>query len=319
MKPFNTGHEELVHDVAYDFYGRRIATCSSDTSVKVFDRNDSTGEWDISDSWKAHDASIIKVCWANPEFGKVLATCSHDSTIKVWEENIREKQNSGKRWKRVATITDHKGPIYDLAFSPSHCGLKLASISTDGQFKIHEALDPNAIGSWTNIFETNTLSSAPSRQLQSSFCLSWGKSRFSKEYVVACALEQSYIYQRQENGKYIQTGQLPAHGSIIRDISWAPSIGRGYQLIATACKDGLVRIFKIEEPLTEGGQLQVSLINQFDDHKGDVWRVSWNLTGTILSSAGDDGRVRLWKSTYNKEFQCVGIVSAEQKHDAIED
>lgn len=28
-------HKDLIHDVAYDFYGKRLATCSSDQSVKV--------------------------------------------------------------------------------------------------------------------------------------------------------------------------------------------------------------------------------------------------------------------------------------------
>ena len=32
------------------------------------------------------------------------------------------------------------------------------------------------------------------------------------------------------------------------------------------------------------------------DHQGaQVWRVAWNITGTILASSGDDGCVRLWK------------------------
>lgn len=28
-------HKDLIHDVAYDFHGRRMATCSSDQCVKV--------------------------------------------------------------------------------------------------------------------------------------------------------------------------------------------------------------------------------------------------------------------------------------------
>lgn len=30
-------HKDLIHDVAYDFYGERLATCSSDQTVKVCD------------------------------------------------------------------------------------------------------------------------------------------------------------------------------------------------------------------------------------------------------------------------------------------
>ena len=33
----------------------------------------------------------------------------------------------------------------------------------------------------------------------------------------------------------------------------------------------------------------------FNDHNSQVWRLSWNVTGTILCSSGDDGFVRLWK------------------------
>ena len=34
-KSITTDHKDLIHDVSYDFYGRRMATCSSDQSVKV--------------------------------------------------------------------------------------------------------------------------------------------------------------------------------------------------------------------------------------------------------------------------------------------
>lgn len=29
-------HKDVIHDVLYDYYGQRIATCSSDQTVKVY-------------------------------------------------------------------------------------------------------------------------------------------------------------------------------------------------------------------------------------------------------------------------------------------
>ena len=33
---FETGHQDQVHDIQWDYYGKRVATCSSDRTVKVF-------------------------------------------------------------------------------------------------------------------------------------------------------------------------------------------------------------------------------------------------------------------------------------------
>lgn len=43
-------------------------------------------------------------------------------------------------------------------------------------------------------------------------------------------------------------------------------------------------------------KLDAQVVAQFDDHDSIVWRVSWNITGTILASSGDDGCVRMFKS-----------------------
>lgn len=34
---FDPGHGDTVHDVQLDYYGRRLATASSDRTIKVFD------------------------------------------------------------------------------------------------------------------------------------------------------------------------------------------------------------------------------------------------------------------------------------------
>ncbi len=35
--------------------------------------------------------------------------------------------------------------------------------------------------------------------------------------------------------------------------------------------------------------------SSLDGHTAPVWRVEWNVAGSVLSSSGDDGRVMLWK------------------------
>lgn len=66
--------------------------------------------------------------------------------------------------------------------------------------------------------------------------------------------------------------------------------------------------FRDEQSLQSGvTKLEIETIAIFDDHNSLVWRVCWNLPGTILSSSGDDGCVRMFKSKWhtNCEFKTV--------------
>ena len=42
------------------------------------------------------------------------------------------------------------------------------------------------------------------------------------------------------------------------------------------------------------------VVGDFVEHRSEVWKVEWNITGTILSSSGDDGNMRLWKCNFRK-------------------
>lgn len=56
--------------------------------------------------------------------------------------------------------------------------------------------------------------------------------------------------------------------------------------------------FFFRKELTSSGgptKFEIHIVAQFDNHNSQVWRVSWNITGTVLASSGDDGCVRLWK------------------------
>ncbi|CCE85615.1 Piso0_005229 [Millerozyma farinosa CBS 7064] len=342
MKAFITGHEELIHDVKYDFYGTHIASCSSDQHIKVFELDASTRTWVLNDSWKAHDSSIVKLSWAHPELSssKILASCSYDRTVKIWQEQVEELHGSGRRWIKLATLAiESFGPIYDVTFAPSHLGLKLGCIGSDGIVRIYESLDPSDQSNWSLSAEVPVLSqTVPTKSLQSTFALEWCPSKFAKsEKFVVLALDQGFIYASTTNSRSNESGSgseygsrvekdkgslnasiryqklcnLPEHNGLIRTVSWAPSMGRDYHYIATGCKDGYVRIFKITE--NSSGELEIETAAKLNDHKSEVWKVTWNSTGTILSSAGSDGKIRLWKCNYLNEWKCMSVIDSGNK------
>lgn len=51
MHQIATGHKDLIHDVAFDFYGKRMATCSTDHTVNVFDLG-AGDQWQLTSSFK---------------------------------------------------------------------------------------------------------------------------------------------------------------------------------------------------------------------------------------------------------------------------
>jgi WD40 repeat protein len=66
----STPHTDIVHDISFDYYGKRFCSCSSDKSIKVWDM-DVDGNWSSFDIHRAHQDSIWRLTWAHPEFGQV--------------------------------------------------------------------------------------------------------------------------------------------------------------------------------------------------------------------------------------------------------
>ena len=48
--------------VMADFYGTRLATCSSDHKIIVFNLDEQNESWIPGASWIAHDSPVLRVC-----------------------------------------------------------------------------------------------------------------------------------------------------------------------------------------------------------------------------------------------------------------
>ncbi|XVF74522.1 hypothetical protein PTKIN_Ptkin13bG0117100 [Pterospermum kingtungense] len=92
-----TGNQDTVHDVAMDFYGKRIATGTERMEPGSFFPARADGGWDASRIDRAHPAGVTSVSWApsmapgalvgSGLLDPVQKLCSEgcDSTVKVWK------------------------------------------------------------------------------------------------------------------------------------------------------------------------------------------------------------------------------------------
>jgi protein transport protein SEC13 len=81
---FDSTHSDQIHCAELDYYGRRVATCSSDRTIKIFDV---AGESHVHlADLRGHEGPVWQVAWAHPKFGSLLASCSFDHRVIIWKE-----------------------------------------------------------------------------------------------------------------------------------------------------------------------------------------------------------------------------------------
>ena len=54
-------------------------------------------------------------------------------------------------------------------------------------------------------------------------------------------------------------------------------------------------------PILLASQEKIETQN-LETNDGDVWRLGWNFTGTVLATSGENGAVSMWKSDFTGTF-----------------
>lgn len=298
----DTGHSDLVHDSQFDYYGRRLATCSSDGLVRVFSIEGEHSQH-VADL-RGHQGPVWQVAWGHPKYGNLLASCSFDHSVIVW------KEVADGSWQ-IIHKTDanlHTGSINGVAWAPFEAGLIFAAASSDGNVSVHSC--NTQTGQW-NVTYVQSENSAPAHPLGVTAvafapALEAGalvSNRSSKQGPVLRLASSGCdnavrLWSCGQDGVWRQEGRpLVGHMDWVRDVQWAPNLGLPRTSLASCSQDGKVLVW-MEEASNPGVWKQALVHDYGKDHL--VSSVSWSATANVLAvsvcGASDvDADVHLYK------------------------
>ncbi|TKA31319.1 hypothetical protein B0A50_02164 [Salinomyces thailandicus] len=269
---YSHGHRDIVLAQDFNLYGTRMATASSDHRVKVWDRNEKTGQWHVTDVWTAHDAEVTDVRWNTPYVGEIIGTIGEDGLLKIWQEDVNEAVNSGRRWKKIAEQVTATGvPYVCLDFKNVGTETYLAVITRDGYLSVSEPEDHDRLSSW-RVMWSDYLCETPLRTEETGFRLSWHKEKLPASSAVLAGLDRKSlslavavgdtvkVFRTDKDRKFYTAAVLGGAKELVRDVHWANGSMRGWDLLATASKDGFLRIYELHTPTASSRSNSNSLI-----------------------------------------------------------
>jgi len=216
---FDSQHQDMIHDAQMDYYGKRLATCSSDRTIKIFNvqKNVQTHVTDLL----GHEGPVWQISWAHPKFGTKLASCSYDRKVIIWSEDRGQ-------WTKSYVYSGHELSINAVAWAPHEFGLLLACASSDGNVSVltHKgANDWHAEKFPAHQGGVNAISWAPAVASSSPNT----KNPIVPSFVSAgCDNEVQVWHHQPESGGWKKGKTLSGHKDWVRDVAWAPNAGLPY-------------------------------------------------------------------------------------------
>jgi len=292
----------MIHDAQFDYYGKRVATCSSDKTIKIHNVSEGNNINAPLADLKGHEGPVWQVAWAHPKFGVVLASCSYDRKVLVW------KETSPNAWEIIYQYSGHELSVNSVAWAPHEYGLVLACASSDGYISV---LTYKESDQWEHVrFAAHTVgvnavswapAAAPSSLLTTNAPAQVGPAPRRLVSGGSDKLVKVWAYS-DVSARWAEEEVLRGHNDWVRDVAWAPSIGLPAQIIASCAQDCTVTIWTQETDNPPASTWVAKPLNKFADV---VWRVSWSVTGNILAVASGDNRVSLWKEGVDGEWKQI--------------
>ncbi len=293
------GHTELVYDAVWSPDGRRIASCSADTTVHVWDASDGSHLF----TYRGHTADVYTVAWS-PD-GRRIASCSKDKTVQVWDASDGS---------HLFTYRGHNDQVITVAWSPD--GTRLASgggnfdgnhgFTSDPTVQIWNAVDGGHVFTYRGHTETvwalawspdgTHIASGGADQLVQVWNASTGHHFFSytghTSVVIGVAWSPDGT-RIASGGSWDNTAQVwnastghhlftyTGHTDAVIGLAWSPDGTR----IVSGSWDNTAQVWNA----TNGGDVFI-----YTGHTNYVLRVAWSPDGKYIASSSFDSTVQIW-------------------------
>lgn len=295
-----TAHDDMIHDSQFDYYSTKLATCSSDRTIKIFDVKDDT--YHNSATLSGHEGPVWQVAWAHPKFGVLLASCSYDGSVMVFRESPQNQ------WNCVYTHKFHDASVNSISWAPHEFGLVLACASSDGRVStLEHRVDTWIVKDFQNdTLGCNSVSWAPFGAFDASGADAEGSSSMR---IVTGSCDNTVRFWRYStaNASWVEEAKKAnPHADWVRDVAWSPTSALPHNVVASCSEDRSVHIWR--EATDSNGAWESVLLKTFD---APVWRVSWSVTGNVLAVSTGDHQVTLWKQSTDEAWVQVSQVEAE--------
>jgi len=268
-----TSHQKTIRDVAWSPCGKFVVLASFDAQVTLWEVK--KGEFEMISVVEGHENEVKSVSWSPS--GKYFASCGRDKNVMIWTM-ITEKDDIDVECSGV--LTNHSQDVKRVVWHP-HEDI-LASSSYDDTIKLYENDMDN--GDWATIASLAGHSSTV-----------WAIDFDSTgNRLASCSDDKTVkIWQRAEDKSWACVCTIGGyHKRAIYDISWNKLNG----LIATACGDNHLRIFKELTPTNELDRNSFEQIFSTKPSSTDLNCVKWSsVKPNLLASASDDGKLIIWE------------------------
>jgi len=283
------GHEDDVNDVDFSKDGSRVATASSDGTIRIWDM--SNGE----ELMRFGQESALYVVKFSPD-DRFIAAAGHDGRVKIWDVESGDL---------ILTLTGHNNAIFFIDFSPD--GKYLATASLDGTTKVWDIsaggnrewltlaghnhvvfsadYSPDgkhiATSSWdgtARVWDSNTGANLLTLE---DFTAEVARVTYSPDGTKLATADYSGMVKVWEaaSGRLLYAIQAHPAGDI--DVAFSPD----GKYLASGGSDWLAKLWDADT----GNELL-----SFSGHTDIVFKIAFNPDGNRLATASWDGTSRLW-------------------------